>query len=90
MTALAWLVPVAFPLLASPASLAAAVACSSRFGLGVSLGAIALVAAAAIAALAAGERLARPAAALAIANRFLGALLVTVAVEMLVDGVRSV
>ncbi len=88
----AWVVPLAFPLLAGPAALGAAISYGTRFGTGVTIGAEALVLTVAallfglssVYPLLADGRPARPAAMLT------GALLIVVAVELAVDGVRSV
>ncbi len=89
---LAWLVPMAVPLIAGPASLAGAMSYGARFGEGTAVGAAALAVAASAAVLAASPWLSRvlhPAGVSALA-RLSGALLVIVAVELMLDGVHSV
>jgi multiple antibiotic resistance protein len=87
-----WLVPVAMPLLAGPASIASAVSYAARFGEAtvVSASALALAGAAVVLVVAPTlERLVHPAG-LHFLGRLSGALLIVVAVELAVDGVRSV
>jgi multiple antibiotic resistance protein len=85
-------VPLAAPLLAGPASLAAAMSYGTRFGEPEAIGASAIVLAAATGLLLAGEWAASRigTAAVRLPGRLNGALLVVIAVEMIVDGVRSV
>jgi small neutral amino acid transporter SnatA (MarC family) len=83
-----WLAPLALPGLVSPAALAGAVAYSSRFGLGVTAGAEGLVMGIAAAVFLGFGR--SRGLALGIVNRFLGAGLVLVAAELVVDAIRSV
>ncbi len=84
--------PLAVPVLAGPASMAAALAYSSRYGDGEIIGASALVLGASAAVLLAAAWLGRRLAPLGFATlgRFSGALLVAIAVELVVDGVQSV
>lgn len=85
-------VPLAAPLLAGPASIAAAMSYATRFGEveAVRASALALVITAAL--LLAADRLDQRlgSAALGLFARLNGALLVIIAVELIVDGVRSV
>jgi small neutral amino acid transporter SnatA (MarC family) len=86
-----WFLPLTTPLLVSPASAAAAVSYAARFGTTGSIAACALVIAFTAGALALIPVLSgRAALSLATFNRFCGALLVAVAIELAVDGVRSV
>jgi small neutral amino acid transporter SnatA (MarC family) len=86
------IVPLAAPLLAGPASLAAAMSYGTRFGEMEAAGASALVLFGAGGLLLAGEwaerKLGR--ATIGLLGRLNGALLVIIAIEMAVDGVRSV
>ena len=86
------LLPLAVPLLAGPASVAAAMSYGARFGEGTAAGASGLVLLATAGLLMTGERVERwvGRAGVGVLGRFNGALLVVVAVEMIVDGVRSV
>jgi small neutral amino acid transporter SnatA (MarC family) len=86
------LLPLAVPLLAGPASVVAAMSYGARFGEGRAAGASALVLFATAGLLMAGERFPRwvGRAGMGALGRFNGALLVVVAVELIVDGVRSV
>jgi small neutral amino acid transporter SnatA (MarC family) len=88
--AFAWLVPLTTPLLVSPASVAAAVSYGARYGALESVTACGLVLALTACALAVAPPRSASAAALGILNRFSGALLIAVATELAVDGVRSV
>lgn len=88
----AWFVPLAFPLIAGPASLAAALSYATRFGEGETIGAAAIAAGVAAAACAASPWVLRalgvvPVRAL---GRLNGALLMVVVVELMVDGIQSV
>jgi small neutral amino acid transporter SnatA (MarC family) len=86
------IVPLAAPLLAGPASLAAAMSYGTRFGEMEAAGASGLVLFGAGGLLLAGEWVERRAgrAAIGLLGRLNGALLVIIAIEMAVDGVRSV
>lgn len=86
------IVPLAAPLLAGPASLAAAMSYGTRFGEVEAVRASALVLFATAGLLLAGEWVERRAgrAAFGLLGRLNGALLVIIAIEMAVDGVRSV
>lgn len=86
------LLPLAVPLLAGPASIAAAMSYGARFGEETAAGASALVLFATAGLLLVGEWVERTAerAAIGQLGRLNGALLVVVAIEMIVDGVRSV
>lgn len=89
---LAWRLPMAAPLIAGPASLAGAMSYGARFGEGTAIAAAALAVVASSALLAAGPRLSRalhPAGVSALA-RLSGALLATLAVELILDSVHSV
>jgi multiple antibiotic resistance protein len=88
----AGLLPLAVSLLAGPASVVAAMSYGARFGEGTAAGASALVLFATAGLLMAGERFQRwvGRAGMGAFGRFNGALLVVVAVELIVDGVRSV
>jgi len=86
------IVPLASPLLAGPASLAAAMTYGARFGEAEAIGASAIVLAVTGALLLAGTRIRRrlkPGSTEAL-GRFNGAFLVVIAIEMIVDGVQSV
>ena len=87
-----WLLPLAIPGLAGPASLAAVVAYSGRYGEADAATAVAIAIVAAGALLYAGGFLQRALGDLAIGvlGRLSGALIVAIAVELAVDGVRSV
>ncbi len=87
-----WLLPLAVPGLASPAALGAVVAYSGRYGEADAAAAVAIAILAAGALLCAGVFLRRALGGLAIGvlGRLSGALIVAVAVELAVDGVRSV
>ena len=89
---LAGLAPLAIPLLVGPASVAAAIAYGWRYGSAETVGASALVlVVSAIVVLAAPCLGRRPGLLSHITlGRFSGALLVVVAVELMIDGVRSV
>jgi multiple antibiotic resistance protein len=87
----AWAVPLAVPMLAGPSSIIAAVSYAARFGEGEAILASAVVltvTAAMFAALHWFERL--PLVVVQAAARLSGGLLVLIAVELAVDGVRSV
>lgn len=88
----AWLVPLAFPLVAGPASLAAALSYGTRFSEGEVIGAAALAVAIAAFVCAFSVQLMRalgsvPAGAL---GRLNGALMMIVIVELMIDGIQSV
>jgi multiple antibiotic resistance protein len=87
-----WLMPLAVPGLAGPAALAAAVAYAARYGEGeAAAGVVAAVAAAAVVLSFAARleaRLGRLA--LGVLGRLSGAFIVVIALELVVDGVRSV
>jgi len=87
-----WLLPLAIPGLAGPASLAAVVAFSGRYGEADAAAAVAIAIVAAGALLYAGGFLQRALGELAIGvlGRLSGALIVAIAVELAVDGIRSV
>lgn len=87
-----WLMPLAVPLVAGPASLAAAISYGTRFGVGSTLGAAALTIALTTATFVAGPLLLRlfGAAGVSALGRLSGLLLVVIVVEMMVDGVQSV
>ena len=87
-----WLVPLTVPLVAGPASLVAALSYGTRFGLGPTLGAAALVLTLTALAFAAAPQLRRSLGTPGISalGRLTGVLLVVVAIELLVDGVQSV
>jgi multiple antibiotic resistance protein len=86
-----WLVPLAVPLLAGPSAIIAAISYSARFGEGQAILATAgvlMVTAALLAAMEWFERF--PPIILHTAGRLSGGLLIVIAVELAVDGVRSV
>ena len=88
----AWLIPLVFPLIVGPASLAAAISYGTRYGEGETIGAAAVASAIALLACAYApwltERLGKlPIGAL---GRLNGALLMIVVVELIVDGVQTV
>jgi small neutral amino acid transporter SnatA (MarC family) len=87
-----WLLPLAIPGLAGPASLAAVVAYSGRYGEADAATAVAIAIVAASAMLYAGGFLQHALGELAIGvlGRLSGALIVAIAIELAVDGVRSV
>jgi len=87
-----WLLPLAIPGLAGPASLAAVVAYSGRYGEADAAAAVVIALVAAGALLYASGFLQRVLGDLAIGvlGRLSGALIVAIAVELAVDGVRSV
>jgi multiple antibiotic resistance protein len=87
-----WLVPVAVPLLASPPAIIAAVSYSARFGEGTAVVAAAATLAASLAILACGPWLVRVIGAFGVGalGRLSGGLLAVIAVELAIDGVRSV
>ncbi len=87
-----WLLPLAIPGLAGPASLGAVVAYSGRYGEADSAAAVAIAIVAASALLYAGGFLHRALGerAIGVLGRLSGALIVAIAVELTVDGVRSV
>ncbi|MEE8369276.1 MAG: MarC family protein [Dehalococcoidia bacterium] len=87
-----WLMPLAVPLVAGPASLAAAISYGTRFGVGSTLGAAALTIALTTATFVAGPLLLRllGAAGVSALGRLSGLLLVVIVVELMVDGVQSV
>ena len=86
------IVPLSAPLLAGPASLAAAMSYGTRFGEVEAVSASALVLFVTTGLLLAGHWIERRAggAAIGLLGRLNGALLVIIAIEMAVDGVRSV
>lgn len=86
------IVPLAAPLLAGPASIAAAMSYATRFGETEAIAAAAVVLAGAAGLLLAGEWLARRPgrAAIGLLGRLNGGLLVIIAIELAVEGVRSV
>ncbi len=87
----AWLIPLGVPALAGPSSIIAAVSYAARFGEGNAILAVALVLGATSALLAAQEFFQRiPIVVLQTAGRLSGGLLLVIAVELAVDGVRSV
>ena len=87
-----WLLPLAIPGLAGPASLGAVVAYSGRYGEADAAAAVTIAIVAASALLYAGgflqRTLGKPA--IGVLGRLSGALIVAIAVELAVDGVRSV
>jgi multiple antibiotic resistance protein len=85
-------VPLAAPLLAGPAALAAAMSYATRFGEGEAIGASALVLLTSVGIMLGGGWAASrtSAAVLGLLGRLNGALLVVIAVELIVDGVKSV
>ncbi len=87
-----WLLPLAIPGLAAPASLAAVVAYSGRYGEAEAAAAAALAIALAGAVLLAGGFLQRALGDLPISvlGRLSGALLIAIGVELVIDGVQSV
>ncbi|HEY5639344.1 MAG TPA: MarC family protein [Dehalococcoidia bacterium] len=87
-----WLLPLAVPGLAGPPALGAVVAYSGRYGEAETAAAVVIAVLAASAILLAGGFLQRALGDLAIGvlGRFSGALVVAIAVELAVDGVRSV
>ncbi len=87
-----WLLPLAIPGLAGPASLGAVVAYSGRYGEADAAAAVAIAIVAASALLYAGGFLRRALGerAIGVLGRLSGALIVAIAVELTVDGVRSV
>jgi len=87
-----WLLPLAIPGLAGPASLGAVVAYSGRYGEADAAAAVAIALVAASALLYAGGSLQRILGerAIGVLGRLSGALIVAIAVELAVDGVRSV
>jgi small neutral amino acid transporter SnatA (MarC family) len=88
----AWLVPVVFPLIAGPAALAAAISYATRFGEGETLGAAAIAAGVAAAVCAGAPWLYSRLGGVVVGalGRLNGAVLLVVAVELMVDGIRSV
>ena len=88
----AWLVPLAIPLLASPPAIIAAMSYSARYGEGNAIATAAVVIALTAAITSGGPWLARGIGrfGLGALGRLSGALLVVIAVELAVDGVRSV
>ena len=87
-----WLLPLAIPGLAGPASLGAVVAYSGRYGEADAALAVTIAIVAASALLYAGGFLQRALGerAIGVLGRLSGALIVAIAVELAVDGVRSV
>jgi small neutral amino acid transporter SnatA (MarC family) len=87
-----WLLPLAIPGLAGPASLGIVVAYSGRYGEADAATAVVIAIAAASALLYAGPFLQRTLGerAIGVLGRLSGALIVAIAVELAVDGVRSV
>ncbi len=87
-----WLLPLAIPGLAGPASLGAVVAYSGRYGEADAAAAVAIAIVAASALLYAGGFLHRALGerAIGVLGRLSGALIIAIAVELTVDGVRSV
>jgi multiple antibiotic resistance protein len=88
----AWLIPLAFPLIVGPASLAAALSYGTRFGEGETIAAAAVAAAFALLACAFALPLTRSIGNLAVGalGRLNGALLMIIVVELIVDGVQTV
>jgi small neutral amino acid transporter SnatA (MarC family) len=87
-----WLVPVAFPLLANPPAIVGTMSYATRFGDGDAIGGAAIALAITAVVLAAGpwlRSMLRPVGVNAL-GRLSGALLIVVAVELAIDGVRSV
>lgn len=86
------IVPLAAPLLAGPASAAAAMSYGARFGEAQAIGASALVLAVTAALLLAGSALEGrvKSGPIETLGRFNGAFLVVIAIEMIIDGVQSV
>jgi multiple antibiotic resistance protein len=86
------IVPLAIPLLAGPASLAAAMSYGTRFGEADAIGASAAVLMVTSGLLLAGDGFQRRVggAVIGVLARLNGALLVVIAIELAVDGVRSV
>ena len=91
-TSVPWLAPLALPLVAGPAALAAAMTYAARYGVAEALIASAAVLALTAVLLLASRRLAGVlgTAGTDAAARLSGALLIVIAVELAVDGVRSV
>jgi small neutral amino acid transporter SnatA (MarC family) len=89
---LAWAVPLGVPLVAGPAALAAAMSYGTRFGIPEVLAAAALVVVFTAALFFVSDRAARllRGAGMDVLARLSGALLVVIAVELAIDGVRSV
>lgn len=88
----AWLIPLVFPLIVGPASLAAAVSYGTRYGQGETIGAAAFASALMLLAGAFAPWLTATVGKLLVnaLGRLNGALLMVVAVELIVDGVQTV
>jgi multiple antibiotic resistance protein len=92
MPSRAWLIPIVFPLIVGPASLAAAISYGTRYGEGETIAAAAVASAFALLACAFALTLTRSLGTLAIGalGRLNGALLMIVVVELIIDGVQTV
>jgi multiple antibiotic resistance protein len=92
MPSRAWLIPLVFPLIVGPASLAAAISYGTRYGEGETIAAAAVASAFALLACAFALPLTRSPGNLAIGalGRLNGALLMIVVVELIIDGVQTV
>jgi len=88
----AWLVPLGTPLLAGPTSIVAAVSYGARFGDGIAIAAAALTMAVSGALLAGGPSLESRTGrvGIAILGRLSGLLIIAIAIELAIDGARSV
>jgi small neutral amino acid transporter SnatA (MarC family) len=88
----AWIIPLGLPLLAGPAAMAASLSYGTRFGTEVALGASALILVLAVAWVAGEGRLERlyGRSGAGVLGRLTGILLIIIAVEMALDGIRSV
>ncbi len=87
-----WLFPLTIPLLVSPASVGATISYASRFGSGTAIASAGVVLGINVAILANAARLSGAAESrtISLINRFSGALLIALAVELAVDGIRSI
>jgi len=92
MPSRAWLVPLVFPLIVGPASLAAAISYGTRFGEGETIAAAAVASVVALLTCAFALPLIRSLGTLAVGalGRLNGALLMIVVVELIIDGVQTV
>lgn len=92
VTSRPWLMPLTYPGMAGPASIAAVIAYAARFGEAEAAAAVVLAVTLAAGVLAAGRAIERAAGKLALgfAGRLSGAFIVVIALELAVDGVRSV
>ncbi len=89
---LVWLLPLTVPLLVSPASVGATISYASRLGSGTAITSAGVVLGITVAILANAAWLSGAAESrtISLINRFSGALLIALAVELAVDGIRSV